>query len=272
MNPSIRSILHPTDFSPRRYEAYAHALRLALATKSKLYILHVLESKVGERLECPQVKLHRLLLQWGILNQMDSISAIEQKLGLEIETFTLRQGYTPADEIVHFLNQHACDLVVLATHHGAEGLDRLLKNSVAESVLRRSRTPTLFLTHGGRGFVDQVTGRMKLRHVLVPIDHSPLPFRAVETANEFPRLMTGVAPTVQLLHVGSKAPQIGPNPVTIRYGNVVQTIVDAAVEYDVDLICMPTAGHHGVLDALRGSTTERVLRQAPRPLLAIATV
>jgi len=69
-----------------------------------------------------------------------------------------------------------------------------------------------------------------------------------------------VAPTVQLLHVGSKAPQIGPNPVTIRCGSVVQTIVDAAVEYDVALICMPTAGHHGVLDALRGSTTERVLR------------
>ena len=91
-------------------------------------------------------------------------------------------------------------------------------------------------------------------------------------ANEFPRLVTGVAPTVQLLHVGSKAPHnIGPNPVTIRYGNVVQTIVDAAVEYDVDLICMPTAGHHGVLDALRGSTTERVLREAPRPLLAIST-
>jgi nucleotide-binding universal stress UspA family protein len=271
VNPSIRSILHPTDFSAWSYEAYAHALRLALATKSKLYILHVLESEVGECWESPQVRLHRLLVQWGILNQMDSIAVIEQKLGFEIENFTFRQGYTPADEIVHFLNQHTCDLIVLATEDGGEGLDRLLRNSAAESVFRRSRTPTLFLTHGGRRFVDQVTGRMKLRHVLVPIDHSPLAFRAFETANEFPRLMTGVASTVQLLHVGSKAPHIGPNPVTIWYGNVVQTIVDAAVEYDVALICMPTAGHHGVLDALRGSTTERVLRQATRPLLAIST-
>jgi nucleotide-binding universal stress UspA family protein len=245
-------------------------LRLALATKSKLYILHVLESEVGEGWESPQVRLRRLLAQWGVLNEMDSSALIEQKLGLEIENFTFRRGQTPADEIVHFLNQHACDLVVLATH-GRDGLDRFLNGSVAETVLRRSRTPTLFLTHGGRGFVDQVTGKMKLRHVLVPIDHSPLPFRAVETANEFPRLMTGVAPTVQLLHVGSKAPHIGPTPVTIRYGNVVQTIVDAAVEYDADLICMPTAGHHGVLDALRGSTTERVLRHASRPLLAIST-
>jgi nucleotide-binding universal stress UspA family protein len=268
VNSSIRSILHPTDFSPRSYEAYSHALRLALATKSKLYILHVLGTEVGERLECPQVKLHRLLQQWGILNQMDSISAIEQKLGLEIENFTFRQGYTPAEEIVHFLNQHACDLVVLATRHGGRASIACSRTRL-RSVLRRYRTPTLFLTHGGRGFVDQLTGRMKLRHVLVPIDHSPLPFRAVETANEFPRLMTDVAPTVQLLHVGSKAPQIGPNPVTIRYGSVVQT---AAVEYDVALICMPTAGHHGVLDALRGSTTERVLRQAPDPLLAISTM
>jgi nucleotide-binding universal stress UspA family protein len=230
----------------------------------------MLESEVEERLECPQIKLHRLLLQWGILNQMDSISAIEQKLWLEIESFTLRQGYTPADEIVHFLNQHVCDLVVLATHHGGGG-PRSLAQELGRGKRAQAIPPTLFLRHGGRGFVDQVTGRMNLRHVLVPIDHSPLPFRAVEMANEFPRLMTGVAPTVQLLHVGSKAPQIGPDPVTIRYGNVVQTIVDAAVEYDVDLICMPTAGHHGVLDALRGSTTERVLREAPRPLLAIST-
>jgi nucleotide-binding universal stress UspA family protein len=56
----------------------------------------------------------------------------------------------------------------------------------------------------------------------------------------------------------------------LRSGNVVEAIVDAAVELDVDLIAMPTAGHHGVLDALRGSTTERVIRHAPCPVLALA--
>jgi nucleotide-binding universal stress UspA family protein len=271
MPPSIRSILHPTDFSPHSYEAYAHALRLALATKSKLYVVHVLETEVGEGWEPPQMRLSRLLVQWGLIEKTHPIGAIEQKLGIEIENFAFRRGDTPADEIVHFLNRHACDLVMLATH-GREGLDRWLNGSVAETMFRRTTTPTLFLTHGARGFVDQVTGKMNLRHVLVPIDHSPLPFRAVEAANEFPRLVTGTEPTVQLLHVGPKAPHIkGPALVTIRYGNVVQTIIDSAVEYDVDLICMPTAGHHGVLDALRGSTTERVLRNAARPLLAIST-
>ena len=58
-------------------------------------------------------------------------------------------------------------------------------------------------------------------------------------------------------------------PVILRSGNVVQAIVDAAIELDVDVIGMPTAGHHGVLDALRGSTTERVIRHAPCPVFAL---
>ena len=55
----------------------------------------------------------------------------------------------------------------------------------------------------------------------------------------------------------------------LRYGNVVKSIVDAAIEFDVDLIGMPTAGHHSVLDALRGSTTERVIRHTPCPVFAV---
>ena len=48
-----------------------------------------------------------------------------------------------------------------------------------------------------------------------------------------------------------------------------EAIVDAANDWQPDLIGMPTAGHRGFLDALRGSTTERVLRQTPCPLLAV---
>jgi hypothetical protein len=54
-----------------------------------------------------------------------------------------------------------------------------------------------------------------------------------------------------------------------RTGDVVSTILKAADEQQADLIAMPTAGHHGFLDAVRGSTTERVLRHAPCPVLAV---
>ena len=63
MTPSIRAILHPTYLSPLSYPAFAHALRIALAAKAKLYILHVLQDDVDEGWESPDVRLRRVLLQ-----------------------------------------------------------------------------------------------------------------------------------------------------------------------------------------------------------------
>jgi nucleotide-binding universal stress UspA family protein len=83
-----------------------------------------------------------------------------------------------------------------------------------------------------------------LRRVLVPIDHAP-------------------APSASLIAIGELMESL---LVTICV--VVEMILKTAVEIDADLIAMPTAGHHGILDAMRGSTTERVLRHAPCPVLA----
>ena len=96
--------------------------------------------------------------------------------------------------------------------------------------------------------------------------------------HRFCALMTGGKTTVHILHVGDEAPPLHIKsrnshplpPVILRSGNVVKAILEAAIELDVDLIGMPTAGHHGVLDALRGSTTERVIRHAPCPVFALS--
>jgi nucleotide-binding universal stress UspA family protein len=54
-----------------------------------------------------------------------------------------------------------------------------------------------------------------------------------------------------------------------REGDALEEIVKLAAAPPADLVVMTTAGHHGFLDALRGSTTERVLRRVGCPLLAI---
>ena len=54
-----------------------------------------------------------------------------------------------------------------------------------------------------------------------------------------------------------------------RPGDPVDEIVAAASEWAADLIVMTTQAHTGVLDALRGSTTERILRRASCPVLAV---
>jgi nucleotide-binding universal stress UspA family protein len=271
---SLRSIVHPTDFSDLSAAAFAHALRIALAAGSKLHLVHVSQYDAAETLAFPHAR--KLLVQWGYTQPDDPPWVIASKLGIEVDNIRLALQ-EPTRAIVDFLHEDASDLVVLATH-GRDGVEHWLKGSVAEAVFRRSTVPTLFFAPGARGFVDQVSGDVQLRRVLVPADFSPPPGPALAAVQRFCTLMTGARVPVDVLHVGEQAPKLrsaSANPdalprVMLRSGNVVQAIVDAAIELDVDLIAMPTAGHHGVLDALRGSTTERVIRHAPCPVLALA--
>jgi nucleotide-binding universal stress UspA family protein len=269
---AIRSIVHPTDFSDLSATAFAHALRIALAARSKLHLLHVSQYDANEALAFPHAQ--RLLAQWGLSHEDDPPWTIASKLGIEVDNIRIKLQ-EPSQAIVDFLSEHESDLVVLATH-GRDGVAHWLHGSVAEAVFRRSAIPTLFIAPGARGFVDQVSGDVQLKRVLVPVDFSPPPGRAIAAIHRFGRLLTGANVAVDLLHVGEAAPRLRVAsssallPVILRSGNVVESIVDAAIEFDVDAIAMPTAGHHGVLDALRGSTTERVIRHAPCPVFALS--
>src|SRR5689334_17147937 len=175
MTYSIRSIVHPTDFSPLSSAAFAHALRIVVAARSKLQALHVDQAEENADGGFPLVK--RILMQWGLLQEDDPPAAVFTRLGVLWQNVTLdRQN--PAPAIVRFLDENFCDLVVLATH-GREGLDRWLNGSVASVVFRQSSIPTLFVPRGARGFVDQVSGAIRLQRVLVPVDHAPAPARAI---------------------------------------------------------------------------------------------
>jgi nucleotide-binding universal stress UspA family protein len=270
----LQSIVHPTDFSDLSNKAFVHALRIALAAKCRLRLLHVAENDRDYH-EIALPRLQRILTQWELMEESDLPSAIAAKLGINVENIRLEKQ-DPAGGIIEFIDREGADLVVLATH-GRDGIERWFKGSIAETVFSHTAISTLFVPPSARGFVSQINGSFRLRHALLPVDHSPAPQRAIATAQQFARLLTGTDFSMDLLHVGPSTSNLdssaevsaGSLPVMVRSGNVVQTIIDVAVELDADLICMATAGRHGVFDALRGSTTERVLRQAPCPLLAV---
>ena len=52
-------------------------------------------------------------------------------------------------------------------------------------------------------------------------------------------------------------------------GKPEDVILDGIEEFDADVVVMSTMGEKGFLDALRGSTTERIVRSAPCPVLAV---
>ena len=63
----IESIIHPTDFSAAGLDAFAHALRLAVAAKSVFYIVHIEREKhVDEWEDFPRAR--QLLAAWGMIS------------------------------------------------------------------------------------------------------------------------------------------------------------------------------------------------------------
>jgi len=136
----------------------------------------------------------------------------------------------------------------------------------------------LFIPHDVEGFVSSADGAITLRRILIPVDAVPRPQPAVEAAAVTALALGCDDVSFTLAHIGSAGdmPMVreGTRPgwtweKVVRHGDVVEQLLDVAATRHSDLIVLTTAGHQGILDALRGSTTERILRGARCPVLAI---
>jgi nucleotide-binding universal stress UspA family protein len=266
--------MHPTDFSDLSINAFVHALKIGLTVKTKLYVLHIAERRNEDpRHAFPHVR--QTLARWGLFDENQLPSELTPKLGIKVAKVEV-ESQDHVTGLLRFLARHPSDLMVLGTH-GREGLPRWLRPSIAEAMSRRSANQTLFISAQCRGFVDQANGAIKLKRILVPVDHSSPPATGLRAVKQFCRILAGKEAIFHVVHVGARAPALkseasSPVPVELRSGNVVDGIVQAAADVEADLIGMATAGHNGILDAFRGSTTERVLRKAPCPVLAVPIV
>jgi len=276
----VDSILHPTDLSEDGLAAFAHALAIALVGRTKLTLLNVSDEGDRSGLEWSRFPAVRPTLErWGLLEADSPRGAVERRLGVRIAKVS-RKGDEPVKAIVRHLDERPADLLVLATA-GRRGLPKWIERSVAERVARRARLPTLFVPTGARGFVDPDHGHLSLRHILLPVDESPRPDLALAFAVRAAERLGDGEVAIHLLHVGeaSELPTLVlPRSPCVhwkqlqRAGSVVDGIVAEAGAVSADLVVMPTAGREGLLDVLRGSHTEQVLRRIRCPLLAVPAV
>ncbi len=231
--PLIR-ILHPSDFSKSSRVAFAHALKIALQSKAELELVHVQRHNIGSQKDVhwtdfPGVRA--TLERWKILPS------------------------------------------------GAKrGLSRWLHKAVAEPLARRSRAMTLFVPESASGFISPADGAVSLRRILVPVDHAPSAQAALEEAYFLASGFDRHGVVFKLLHAGTDKgmPTLYlPHRPGWRWeeslvpGDPVECILKEAAGWSPDLIVMATQGHMDFLDALRGSTTERVLRGVHCPVLAV---
>ena len=272
--PFVSSVLHVTDLSPASEGAFAHALAIALLRQTRLWLLHAGRRELDrdDWQKFPPVRA--TLERWGLLEPGSPRSAVFDEFQVRVSKVAL-EARDPVAAMLEFVADEQPDLLVVPTE-GTSGLPRWLEAAAPEKLAVRSRTLTLFVPKGARGFVRPEDGRISLRRILIPVDAQPDPARAAEIAARISRAIGDAPVDVHFLHVGDAAPE-PPLPsepafavrASARAGEPVAEIVATANEDDVDLVLMATEGRRGVVDALRGSITERVLRELGRPLLAV---
>ena len=275
--PFISSILHPTDFSKASEKAFAHALAAALLRQAEFTILHVGKNKIdgSEWKQFPAVR--KTLERWGLLKKGSQKEDVLDQLGVSVKKVSAK-GTNITSEILDYVNNNSVDLVVLATK-GREGLPRWINRSVAETIAQASNTITMFVPEEGKSFIQLESGNISLQKILVPIDYQPSPNSAIVYATRAAQAL-GVDNSVEiiLLHIGKDDTVFDIDLLEnsalkfskeIRSGDPVDEIISAVKQFSTDAIFMATAGHEGILDVLRGSTTEQVVRKAPCPLVAI---
>jgi nucleotide-binding universal stress UspA family protein len=272
---AIKNVLHPTDFSEVSTVAFYHALKVSLLTKSKFSIMS-LDSDGAEWEDFPSIR--KTLERWQLLPQSSPRSAVAE-LGIRASKI-IPDHKDPVEAVVGFLKTHAVDLIVLATSNQEDRVSWLGK-SVAQPLARRAAEMTLFLPDGSNGFISQADGSVSLQRILIPVAETPRPQAAIQAVCRLVKGLNCPQGTFTLIHAGQPGtmPRIRHPEVPgwewkkeTRSGDTIQTIVDTANEIDADLVVMATDGRSGFLEGLRGSHSERVLRQTGVPLLTVPVV
>ena len=270
----FRKIFHPTDFSTDSFTALIHALKLAVMVKAELTMMHI-DPNVGRADFEDFPRVRPILEQWKILPAQSTQQQVAE-MGLSIKKVRAT-AKNPTTGCLEYLAAHPADLLVMSTHQ-LDGLEKWQHQTIAEPVARNSHTPTLFVPAHVEGFAVKETGQPKLRRVLIPVSDKPNPQAAVDITTQLALALDCKSLTGVLVHVGNDS-----SLHSIRYptdkgllwhtmtchGNIVDVILGMGADFDVDLIVMTTEGHHTLLDMMRGSTMERVLRGARCPLLAL---
>jgi len=282
-----QNLLVPYDDSEFSRAALLEAAHWARRHQGKLTILHAVFFDTEEFGIAPELREKR----WRMGQESCSAAKarLETELGIEAQIL-YREGDPPA-EVLAAVEGTGADLIVMGTH-GRRGLTRLLMGSVTSQVILQSGVDVLVVKK------PCTTCRGAYTSILVPFDASAQSRRSLGRACALAKQDSAtvtimyVIPRYEEMLDFMRTPQIEKSlrgeaerilgagkalaqthgieaQVSIAEGHGGDEIARAVGKGGHDLVVMGTSGWRGVDKALLGSTAERVIRDAPCPVLVV---
>jgi nucleotide-binding universal stress UspA family protein len=153
----IQTILVPLDGSRLAEAALAPAMELAECSAARLFLLRAAQAHTLPGVDPTDAEVKAVREAEDYLEEVKGRLAARGVTEVEATVW-----YGPASvAIVEAAEFHKVGLILMTTH-GRTGLERLILGSVAESVLRGSRTPILLVRADG-AMLDVPAGRAEPR-------------------------------------------------------------------------------------------------------------
>jgi nucleotide-binding universal stress UspA family protein len=294
----IERILCPTDLSRESADALRYAVALARAYNAKLFLLNCTKFKsAGEEPESKHLSMETARAFQGGLCCHLGLAAFNQ---INWEPLAIKNVQDVGEAIAHQAAKHKIDLIVMRSRRRPYAA--LLLGSTAETVSRTAPCPVLVTHPQECEWVGLSTGEIVLQRILVAYDFSSDAEVALNYGLSFAQ---EYQTELHLLHILTKAEPEEPElawtarvtesaypgaarklqraiskevflwcqvTTAVRFGKPYQEVLAYAKEHNIDLICMGAGGTEFTLGALLGSNVDRVLRQAPCPVLVTRPV
>jgi nucleotide-binding universal stress UspA family protein len=304
MSP-FRNILFPTDFTPHARAALKYAAAFARSGRGRVVLFSVQSAQVPlNLLTLPERVLEEQENVWLLQLRTEVKDLLSDPLfaGLEVEPVIV--AGEPAPEIARAVREYEIDLVTVVTH-GRKGLTHALWGSTAEEIIAEAPCPVLTIRPPQHDFVEYRGSRseVRLNRVLLATNFRPSSSAATQVATQlasqtgaelhavyaigdyfeqvsvmFPEggltALTRLRSYVQE-RMAQLAREDGARAIThIAEGRPYAEIVRLAAEKDVDLIVIGTNVHASLLGGtpVLGSEIERVVRNAPCPVLCVPAI
>jgi len=277
-------ILCPTDFSELATLAIRYGMRLADCFGARLMVLYADPFSPPPYFTSGQVEnLFKEIERSKGTAREYLIRYVKEHAGNLPETEMVVVQNEPVPAIMTAAEQGNAGLIVMGTH-GRSNFRRFLLGSVAEKILHETDRPVLTVREKRSG---GTASKVSIQHVLCPINYTEVAFKALEHAVAVSKCFGA---ELLVLHViESRAADVTdqgeharlcswiPDETRarctlkeiIRRGNAAEQIIEMASSAACDIIVLG-AQHKRFSDTtVIGTTTLRVTRHAPCPVLTV---
>lgn len=301
MKVNFNNILCATDLSDLSAIAISSGVALAKEFNAKLFVCHIVDlsttAAYGDIIFAPLELQNKTI---GYTHEQ--LERIMQNQTIDWEPL-VTAGHPP-DEISKFVAMHQVDLVVSATH-GRSGLKRFFLGSVTERLMRILPCPLLIVRSPEDAEAPAGESSLGFKKILVGCDFSSfsdLAFQyGLSLAQDFESelhlvhvmetpvykdvLKLGGSPGVSTEkslydQLNEKMSQMIPEesvvwcqPKTVLLaGRPYEEIIKYSLLNSIDLIVLGIRGRNLIEVLMTGSTTDRVSRQGPCPVLSVLPI